>query len=374
MFSATTGLSKEPSSLIKMDEPEEQVNTRPAPKLPPLDNYLALNIQKQLNRAEINKAVDIRPPATAILTINSADRYPSLNERYNNPANGNPYVLTSPSDFTLNLGASLMNGNFTRIAVQSLYIDWTYPVICPATNGLYIYFQPGGTGAVTRYLVQLTPNTTSFYDCPSAPSTATGLQSAIRTATGSSTFTVNQNATYSNTYAFNSGNTDKFYFARWVSTTTPNTPTLFEFLGLSSQQVLATQQQGTNTLTTIYRFPYVDFVCETITANQSLRDASTGLGGSKTLLCRLYMAGDNVNGIKSSGLAPLFIQRNYTVPKQIVWTANQPIGGSLRFQLLDPQGNVLTNGANTNDLGGNLSPFSDANMGDWTLTLQVSEQ
>ena len=266
-----------------------------------------------------------------------------------------------------------MNGNFTRIAVQSLIIDWTWPVICPATNGLYIYFQPSGTGAITQYLVQLTPNTANIYGSVAAVGMATVLQAAIRTATGSSTFTVNHGTVYANIYSFNSGNTDKFYFARWVSTTTPNTPTLFEFLGLSSQQVLATIQQGTLTFNTLYRYPYVDFVCEPITANQSLRDASTGLGGSKTLLCRLYMAVDNSNIVKSGGLSPAFIQRNYTVPKQIAWPANQPIGGSLRFQLLDPQGNVLTCGANTNDLGGNLSPFSDANMGDWTLTLQVSE-
>jgi hypothetical protein len=370
MFSATTGLSKEPSSLIKMDEPEEQVNTRPAPKLLPLDNYLALNIQKQLNRAETNKAVDIRPPSIAFLTVNSADRYNPVWARYNNPANGAPYTLTNPADFSINLPQSVMNGYFTRIAVQQIVFNLTYPFICQRTNGFYINWQPGGTGAVTRYFVSL-PVTS--YGSFSLAINYPVIQTAIRTATGSATFTVVSTANQS-FLTFASGNTDKFYLSRWTSTYDPNSITLYDIFGMPTTQILSTTQYGTP-FYTYFVTPYIDVVCEQITGNQQLRDGSTSSTVSRTLLQRVYLGTtQNFSGNGNFQSNGIYFSQLYPTPKWISWPANQPIGGSLRFQLLDAQGLVLSCGASTSDANGNLLAYNDVNMGDWSMVLQFTEQ
>jgi hypothetical protein len=360
--------------IIPMEAPEEMVNTRPAPILTRLNETLALSVQKQLNRAEINRAVDIRPPATAILTINSADRYKSFAARYNNPGNSNANQLTSPADFVLNIGQNLMNGNFTRLAVTQVQINYTWPNVCPATNGIYLNWQPGGTGAVTQYLISFSPNTTYTYGPVNINSVqSTTLQAIIRAATGSSTFTVTYGSAQVNLLSFASGNTDKFYFSRWTSTTGPNAYTLMEFFGFSAVQVLATTQLG-GMKATPARTQFVDVVCEPITSNQLLRDAST-TPNSKTLLTRIYTQAENqISQNITNGSGIYSLQKTYTLPKQIAWPANQPIAGNLRFQLLDDQGYVLTCGASNNDAFGNLGPFNDVNMGDWSLTLQVSEQ
>jgi hypothetical protein len=356
--------------LIEMDEPREQVNTRPAPKLPAYNSVTSLGIQKQLNRAEINKGVDIRPPATAILTINSADRYNPITARYNNPANGAPYTLTSPADFTINVPQNIMNGSFTRVAVTNLIYNLTWLPFTPATAYFYINWQPGGTGAVTQYLI----STQTSFTNPVGTGTvvASNIQTAVRAATGSTTFTFTQT---NYTFLGASGNTDKFYFSRWTSSSGPTIITAFELLGLNPQQILATSQQGILTYQ-VYRSQYVDIICESITANQMVRDGSTN-GNQKTLLARVYIAGENV--LSGTGgqftTQPVVFVKSPPNPKQISWPANQPIGGTLRIQVLDDRGNVLTNGGNfTNATYGYLETWSDACQADWSMTLQFTEQ
>ena len=365
--------SKMSPPLLEVTPLPDQVNTRSAPVVPAKEEVVAKEVQKQLNRAEIGRAVDIRPPTTAILTINSADRYSSFAARYNNPGNGNANQLTSPADFVLNIGQNLMNGNFTRLAVTQVQINYTWPNVCPATNGIYLNWQPGGTGAVTQYLISFNPNTTYTYGPVNINGVqSTTLQAIIRAATGSSTFTIGYGTAQVNLLSFASGNTDKFYFSRWTSPTGPNAFTLMEFFGFSAVQVLATSQLG-GIKATASRTQFVDVVCEPITSNQLLRDAST-TPNSKTLLTRIYTQAENQIGqLITNGGGIYSLQKTYTLPKQIAWPANQPIAGNLRFQLLDDQGYVLTCGASNNDTAGNLGPFNDVNMGDWSLTLQVSE-
>ena len=135
-----------------MDKPIEQVNTRPAPVVTQLNETFALGVQRQLNRAERGKAVDIRPQSSALLTINSADRYKPNNNRWNTP-DLSGVLLSSPYDFTIPVQQNMMSGFFTRIALTSLQLPFTVPTICGKTNGIYIWWQPGGSGAVTRYFI-----------------------------------------------------------------------------------------------------------------------------------------------------------------------------------------------------------------------------
>jgi hypothetical protein len=70
------------------------------------------------------------------------------------------------------------------------------------------------------------------------------------------------------------------------------------------------------------------------------------------------------------GSAPILVHRAFPFPKQIKWNADQPIG-NLRFQVYDSQGYVLSTGDGLT--GTNPTQYYDADMGDWTMTLLVSE-
>ena len=355
-----------------MDKPIEQVNTRPAPITTQLNETLALSIQKQLNRGERGKAVDIRPASSALLTINSADRYKPYNNRFNTP-DLSGVLLTSPYDFTIPLPGNIMSGFFTRIALTSLQLPFTVPTICGKTNGIYIWWQPGGSGAVTRYLAQVSLNTFGGYN--SVANILTALQPRIRTLTGSTTFTCAPNGT--NGALYNSNNTDKFYFTRWDNPAVPGAATFFDLLNIQDTQILSVTQFS-------YPVPiltqYLDIVCDQLTIAQNLKDASTG-GSGKTLLKRIYLFGDNTTTLFTAATTffsgPNVIQKSYAVPKYISWNSDQNIG-ALRIQVLDDRGIVLTCGPNngpfspsaTNEAG---HMWLDENMSDWSMEIMLSE-
>ncbi len=354
-----------------MDKPIEMINTRPAPVSTQLNETLALGVQKQLNRAERGRAVDIRPQSSALLTINSADRYKPYNNRFNTP-DLSGVLLTSPYDFVIPLQQNIMSGFFTRIALTSLQLPFTVPTICGKTNGIYIWWQPGGAGAVTRYLVQVSLNTFGGYN--SVANILTALQPRIRTLTGSTTFTCAPNGT--NGALYNSNNTDKFYFTRWDNPAVPGAATFFDLLNIQDTQILSVTQFS-------YPVPiltqYLDIVCDQLTQAQNLKDASTG-GSGKTLLKRIYLFGDNTTTLFTAATTffsgPVVIQKSYAVPKYISWNSEQNIG-ALRIQVLDDRGVVLTCGPSN-------GPFSvavneaghmwlDENMSDWSMEIMLSE-
>ena len=354
-----------------MDRPIEQINTRPAPILTQLNETLALGIQKQLNRAERGRAVDTRPHSSALLTINSADRYKPPNSRWNTP-DLSGVLITSPYNFTIALPGNVMGGFFTRIALTSFQLPFTVPTICGKTNGIYIWYQPGGSGAVTRYLAQVSLNTFGGYK--DVAGILTGLQGRIVTLTGNASFTWAANGT--NGIVARSNNSDKFYFARWNNPDVPGAATFFDLLNIQANQILSTTQFS-------YAVPiltqYIDIVCDQLTQAQTLKDASTG-GSGKTLLKRIYLFGDNTTNLFTSATSyftgPVVIQKSYAVPKYISWNSEQNIG-ALRIQVLDDRGVVLTCGPSN-------GPFSvavneaghmwlDENMSDWSMEIMLSE-
>jgi len=354
-----------------MDRPIEQINTRPAPILTQLNETLALGIQKQLNRAERGRAVDTRPHSSALLTINSADRYKPPNSRWNTP-DLSGVRLSSPYDFTIALPGNVMSGFFTRIALTSFQMPFTVPMICGKTNGIYIWYQPSGSGAVTPYLVQIGLN--AFAGYKDIAGLLVGLQGRVRTLTSNSGFTWAANGT--NGAVANSNNSDKFYFTRWDNPEVPGAATFFDLLNIQATQILSSVS---------YSYPepiptqYIDIVCDQLTQAQTLKDASTG-GSGKTLLKRIYLFGDNTTNLFTAATAyftgPVVIQKSYAVPKYISWNSEQNIG-ALRIQVLDDRGVVLTCG-NTNgpfviavNEAGHM--FIDENMSDWSMEIMLSE-
>lgn len=200
------------------------------------------------------------------------------------------------------------------------------------------------------------------------------LQADVRAVTGSTTFTCFYNFNSGanpqpyNCFGALSGNTDKFYFYRVTDASQPNRVSLFEMMSWATNQTPATVQTG-NPNASLLSTPFVDIVCNNLTYNQSLKDADTGT--SRNILCRLWLTPDAFTGnMANLGSAPILVHRAFPFPKQVKWNADQPIG-NLRFQVYDSQGYLLS----TNDglTGLSQSAYYDADMGDWTMTLLVSE-
>ncbi len=149
------------------------------------------------------------------------------------------------------------------------------------------------------------------------------------------------------------------------------TKQLFDVLGFSNTNTSHTTE-GVGGSTFAQSIRYIDIVCSQLTYNQALKDTMSQQV-SRDTLCRLYVA-DPVTpadvdasspDFTPSGTVPFTIVRQFDTPKYIQWTPNQPIGGSLKFEVFD-------------DTGRNLSdyiPFPDIspNMIDWSMTLLVSE-
>jgi hypothetical protein len=177
---------------------------------------------------------------------------------------------------------------------------------------------------------------------------------------------------YNTWFATNLSSTgvSKFFFSRYTDLARPNAVSLMEMMAWGTQQALLSNQYSSPNASMLST-PFVDIICDGLTYNQSLKDGDSG-DISRSLLCRLFLTPDAFTGnVANLGSAPILVHRVYPFPKQIKWNANQPIG-NLRFQVFDSQGYLLT----TNDgLQGNPtnSAFYDADMGDWTLTMLVSE-
>ena len=322
----------------------------------------SISVRNQLaTQSQEGTGVDIRNPSQAFLGISANDRYPVGATGVN--------ASISPYNFTLNSNQNLLSGYFTRIGVTELDFTWCIPTITSDRNdSIIISFRPGGIGAITNYTITLPAG---WY----TPTTlATALQAAIRSATGSTTFTMVYNSTadpsYNYVFRAASGNADTFEFSRFGAGSDGNRITLFEMMNwnpATTDAVLATSE--ISGVPTMLNTPFVDFVCAGLTQNQGLRDGDTG-EITRSIITRLYLFPDGYTGDPALiGSQPFRIVKQFSNPKEIKWSANQPIG-NLTFQVFDSQGCPL--GTRTG-VALNGDAIFDANKVGWNMSLLVSE-
>jgi hypothetical protein len=178
---------------------------------------------------------------------------------------------------------------------------------------------------------------------------------------------------YNTFFASNLASTvaNQFFFGRYTEPTRPNAVGLFEQMAWNTSQQQRTFQYSSPNVS-LLSTPFVDIVCDQLTQNQSLKDSDSG-DISRTMLCRVFLTPDAFTGnVANLGSNPILIHRAFPFPKQIKWNANQPIG-NLNFQVYDSQGYILTTFEGLTGTMENPPNFYDSDMGDWTLTLLVSE-
>jgi hypothetical protein len=165
--------------------------------------------------------------------------------------------------------------------------------------------------------------------------------------------------------------TNTFFWTRYTEVTRPNAVGLFEMMAWNNAQSLRAYQFGSPNAS-LLSTPFVDIVCDQLTVNQNLKDADSG-DISREMLCRLWLTPDAFTGnMANLGSAPILVHRAFPFPKQIRWSPNQPIG-NLKFSVYDSQGYLVSTYEGITGAGTNPPTYYDSDMGDWSISLLVSE-
>jgi len=320
----------------------------------------------------MHDAVTERSPSYAILAIDSEDRFKDYTDERNTLANPTGYNV-SPYDFTISKNESLMNGFFTRLAVTEVNFPFVIPNINNTTRKMLVSWQVGAApvqvGLITLPI--------GFYR-PADLAAAIQPRVIALDPVNLAAFTIDYAPTNMPNFVYETnaaGVTIAFSPLAANSTAYPypdTTKQLFNLMGFTTINTnLSVQSAGLSTFCQGTR--YIDIVCSQLTYNQALKDTMSQPVARDTL-CRLYIS-DGVGASQfyllpsdpdfaPTGTTPFPIYRQFQNPKFIRWLPNQPVPGSLRFEVYDD------NGINLADLYG---PSIIGRGENWSMTLLVSE-
>ena len=313
-------------------------------------------------------AMTLRPASTALLTIDSEDRFVDFPASRSNPS--------SPYNFTIRKSESLMPGFMTRIGVSEVVFPWSIPNITDKTTVIYIDYTVSGSPIARAELELLVA-----FQRPSV--IADSLQTQIRALDASLagfTLTYGDEQLPQFQYATNSTTTVGFQPLTYESADYPypsTTKQLFDVLGFTYDNSVQTVS-GTSRLTFCNAIRYVDIVCNQLTNSQAQKD-QTSQTISRDMLARVYVG--SAPGVSSTtsvgdplfcppGCEPTTLYINYTTPKQIQWLPNQNIPGYLQFQVYDDTGVLLDESLEQAGVPGSALFLYGL---DWSMTMQVTE-
>ena len=327
-------------------------------------------------------AQTIRMPSTALLTIDSEDRYADYTEARTKS--------TSPYNFSIRKNESLMPGFITRVGISEVVFPWVIPNINPKTSQIFVQtsHNAGTLNSTTLDLLQ------AFY---TPDELATELETVVQTWLTSlgygDTIAVAYGTLMTPNFTFevtSGGSLDVLGFeplpANDPDWPFPNTcKQLFDILGMGGDAVanslflIVPGNLVESSATLCQAIRYVDIVCNQLTNSQAQKD-QTSQSIARDMLCRIYLgdAGGSAQSTISAnsidfcppGCAPCILYRNYTVPKQIQWIPNQNIPGFLQFQVYDDCGELLNESVPVVENNLAVSGYVST---DWSMSMLVSE-
>jgi len=279
----------------------------------------------------------IRYPSIANLMIDSADRTESN------------FPLCN--DFQITKKNSLLNGFFTRVGATEVVFEWNTPNVT-AAEGSFSYTTTGTLPYTTNFsLAGFFTVADALNDMVlnlNASTASTGLTWAANQRIGGGAYLSVTGGVNGNTLTLVSPLINKLTsVGDTITGTFGLTGTLYFQIYIGNSDLRPAR--------------YIDIVCNQLTNNQSVKDASTA-PNVRDVLVRWYFDYDNQNPSDEYGFpilmgyAPFYLRRLYNPPKQIQWQTNIPIG-NLSFQLYNDSGLLQTVNTTTQFL----------------LTLQVSE-
>lgn len=323
---------------------------------------------------EVVKTTTQRPSSSAILAIDSEDRFKNYTEQRD-------VLLTtgynaSAYNFQINKNESLMNGFFTRLGVTEVVFPWAIPNINPKTEKIIVNYKVGAAATVSTTVTM--PNR-GFYKPAQIASALQVIVRALDASLAGADVTYGAFDTPVFYYNSNAAGTSLSFSPLPYNTAAypyPNTTKqLFDLLGFTSaNSTLVANNDVSGTYTLCQAIRYVDIVCSQLTYNQGLKDTMSQVTARDTL-CRIYLADANNSGNNTlspddanfcpAGCAPAVLYRNFSTPKYIQWRPDQPVIGGLRFQVYDDAGAILSESA--------IGESSKEDTIDWSMTLLVSE-
>jgi len=251
----------------------------------------------------VGNATTIRNPATANLYLDSSDR------------NGG-----NSANFSITRTNSILNGFFTRMAVSEVVLQWSVPNIITGFNDVFTVITPNAGGTQITITLQQ-----GFYTMKDLLDL---IVSGI-TAGGTTIPFVLTLIDIAGAKAFKS--TSNFVVLG---------TTLALQMNFSSDPIALPAGGGYYlpiTKPVVLPYTYIDFVCNDLTYNQSLKDASTN-PIVRDILYRWNFAWEEAPMIDEygypiyQGYTPFIARRNITFPKQIRWENNMVLG-NLSFQI-----------------------------------------
>jgi len=279
------------------------------------------------------KTATIRYPSIAHLMVDADDR--------------DTAVFQYCNDFQITKTNNLLNGFFTRIGATEVVFEWLQPNVYSGFNTRINY-----TVGTTDY----------FFDIPDGFYTVYEVIDQLVQGLNDQTF--GTGLTWTKSALVGAG-------AVLEVTGTPGIT--FIVTGTLMQQLYSNGFDGVIPAGGVELFEilasiadlrparYVDIVCNQLTNNQSVKDASTA-PHVRDVLVRWYFDYDNQSPPDAYGFpilmgyAPFFLRRLYNPPKQIQWQTNIPVG-NLSFQLYRDDGEI--------------QPVNSATS--FLMTLQISE-
>jgi hypothetical protein len=313
----------------------------------------------KINNAEVGSAVSVRPSATALFTVNSADRYGG------NDVRRQTLVATTPYDFTIRKNESLLNGFFTRMGITEISFPMSLPNCDGSSSRMAILYTPaGGVEASSIF-------TAGGFFTPAEISAA--LQVKIRSLDPSfATATVQYGANGLPQFIITMPAGATVSFAPIATTGglpfpyNQNQIQMYDMFGFTLANALAQQNVVIGNFTYFQKYQYLDIVSTLLTGNQNLKDSTTA-PIDRNILCRLYVDYENSYNVPPfdplfapAGTTPFTIYRKFPIPKFVQWDVKQPVG-QLNFQVFDQDGFLIKSDPQFQDM-------------DWKMSMLVSEQ
>jgi hypothetical protein len=323
----------------------------------------------------------IRQSSTALLTIDSEDRFATWADKRNATVGSFNW---SPYNFSLIRNAALVNGYMTRVALTEVQFPWVYPNINNRTSNMNFTYRLVGVS---------TPNVLNipvgFYTPAQLAAEVLSQVNDIEPCLASFQYGANNLPCFSYTaapgYSVSFAPMDVnqqvlFPVPANLYPYSATTKQLFDVLGFASKNTVLQSELTLGNATLAQALRYVDIVSPELTANQGLID-STSQPVGHTALCRLYI-GDSPSTANFGdasfcppGCAPFVIYRQFQNAKQVAWNAIMPVSGSIRFQVYDDNGELLIPDEdvliNTGEAGSTINEFEAYT--DWSITLLLSE-
>lgn len=305
-----------------------------------------------MNFVPQEKATPIRYPSVANLMLDSADR---------NVAN-----FPLANDFRIEKTNSLLNGFFTRIGATEVVFEWTTPNISVAQGNQSVSYTvtvganpptevnfviPDGFYTVAN-LLNFLFGAGGFLNAYTATTNVTWAVSASPNASANASIDVSATNT-EDTNIVLSGDVIEAIFGQ------ARAP-LGE-LDVNLDPLVNAELIDAQFAIDLRPARYIDIVCNQLTNNQAVKDASTATN-VRDVLVRWYFDYDTPNQLDEygypilMGYTPFYLRRIYNPPKQIQWATNIPVG-NLALQLYNDFGELAQ-----------VVPTTD-----YLLTLQASE-